>query len=82
MRAMRLVRTLGWRATFYVIGMEHSATSAQHRFGSRRRGVQCSARRSSLCERVRREVAVHFLFPHIPGSFAANSCLLGSKAGW
>jgi hypothetical protein len=30
----------GWRATFYVTGIEHSLTSDTHRRGSRRPGEQ------------------------------------------
>ena len=39
----------GWRATFYVTGMEHSARRARRRpRGKRHRGVLCNARHGRL----------------------------------
>jgi hypothetical protein len=56
----------GWRATFYVMGVEHSATSstgvglgADAMACRPARGIRCIA-----CCRANR-LAVHFLFPHI-----------------
>ena len=53
----------GWRATFYITGMEHSAMSSTA--WRPRRGAQSNVRRS-LCGWHRPEPElVHFLFPHI-----------------
>ena len=41
----------GWRATFYVSGMEHSATSSTASAWEQTRGAQYNARRLTLCER-------------------------------